>query len=215
MTAPVKTVAEAKAKALNTTGAALKRAGGLVAAFPSVPEPEGKVVPTIVIQRVEGERPGTTAAKKLLKNKVNAALVMQELVYGTSDLMEVQDHCKVLRAYGETAAAGDISNLKEMLAVQAVVLDGIFTQFARRAALSKGVDDLERMMRVALKAQSQSRCAVESLALIQQGPPIFSKQTNIAQNGGQQQVNNGVVPPAASPVAPRARARKLTVGKTN
>jgi hypothetical protein len=71
------------------------------------------------------------------------------------------------------------------------------------------------LMRVALKAQSQSRCTIDSLADIKNPRPVFAKQTNIA-NGpqqvnsttGPQQVNNG------HPSAP-ARAENENPSPTN
>jgi hypothetical protein len=45
-------------------------------------------------------------------------------------------------------------------------------------------------MRLALKAQSQSRATVETLAAIKNPPVVFARQANIAH--GPQQVNNGL-----------------------
>lgn len=42
-----------------------------------------------------------------------------------------------------------------------------------------------------LKAQSQCRATLETLAAIKVGPAIFARQANIAH--GPQQVNNGVI----------------------
>jgi hypothetical protein len=45
-------------------------------------------------------------------------------------------------------------------------------------------------MRLALKAQSQSRATVETLAAIKNPPVVYARQANFA--AGHQQVNNGV-----------------------
>jgi hypothetical protein len=59
-------------------------------------------------------------------------------------------------------------------------------------------------MRLALKAQSQSRATVETLAAIKNPPVVYARQANFA--AGHQQVNNGV----------RHRARgKLKVRRPN
>ena len=55
-------------------------------------------------------------------------------------------------------------------------------------------------MKCALRAQSQCRATLETLATIK-NPPVFAKQANIAR--GPQQVNNGPMP-AADP----SRARE-------
>ena len=55
-------------------------------------------------------------------------------------------------------------------------------------------------MRMAMKAQNQCRMTLETLATIKNPPVVFARQANI-NNGGQQQVNNGVKPAAALPGA--------------
>ena len=81
-----------------------------------------------------------------------------------------------------------------MLSAQAVAFNAVFAEMARRAALNMGehIGATESYMRPALKAQSQSRATVETLATIKNPPVVFARQTNI-NNGGQQQVNNGVL----------------------
>lgn len=57
----------------------------------------------------------------------------------------------------------------------------------------------ERLLRLALKAQSNCRATAEALAAIQNPPTVFARQANIAN--GPQQINNGT---------PSSRARKST-----
>ena len=52
----------------------------------------------------------------------------------------------------------------------------------------------EGNVRVALRAQSQCRATLETLAAIKNPPIVYARQANIAQ--GPQQVNNGVAPPS-------------------
>ena len=51
---------------------------------------------------------------------------------------------------------------------------------------------MDRYLRLALKAQSQCRATLETLATIKNPPVIYAKQANIAN--GPQQVNNGSLP---------------------
>jgi hypothetical protein len=55
--------------------------------------------------------------------------------------------------------------------------------------------NLEGFMRLALRAQSQCRATLETLATIKNPPVVFARQANIAN--GPQQVNNGVPAPAS------------------
>lgn len=104
-----------------------------------------------------------------------------------------------LRDQGEAVNRGDLAASERMLSAQAVALNAVFCEMARRAALNMGehLGATESYMRLALKAQSQSRATVETLAAIKNPPVVFARQANI-NNGGQQQVNNGAEPPLTS-----------------
>ena len=73
---------------------------------------------------------------------------------------------------------------------------------ARRAAANMGeyLPATETYLRLALKAQSQCRATLETLAAIKNPPIIFAEQANVTT--GPQQINNGAT------VAPRAPAAK-------
>jgi hypothetical protein len=111
-----------------------------------------------------------------------------------------------LRDQGAAVNRGDLAAAERMLSAQAVALNAVFAEMARRAALNMGehLGATESYMRLALKAQSQSRATVETLAAIKNPPVVFARQANI-NNGGQQQVNNGAAPDHASNSA-QARA---------
>ena len=87
---------------------------------------------------------------------------------------------------------GDLDRAEEMLIVQAHSLDVIFSTLAQRAAANAGVymGTCETYLRLALKAQSQCRATLETLAPIKNPPVIYGRLANIAN--GPQQVNNGV-----------------------
>ena len=68
---------------------------------------------------------------------------------------------------------------------------------ARRAANQEYLKQYESYLRMALKAQNQSRMTLETLAKIKNPPVVFAKQANINQGNGNQQVNNGTPAPAS------------------
>jgi hypothetical protein len=94
-----------------------------------------------------------------------------------------------LAKQSESIKAGDLSSVEEMLYGQAVALQTIFTSLTRRSAQNAGefMDAADKYMRLALKAQSQCRATLETLAIIK-NPQPYIKQANISQ--GPQQVNN-------------------------
>lgn len=115
--------------------------------------------------------------------------------------LSMADMVDSLEASGKAVNSGDMKAAEQMLAAQAVSLNAIFAEMARRAALNMGqyLDATDRYMRMALKAQSQCRTTLETLSTIKNPPVVFAKQANISN--GPQQVNNGqqqVVNPATS-----------------
>jgi hypothetical protein len=103
---------------------------------------------------------------------------------------------RLVRDEVEKVWKGDLSGLEATLTAQAINLDKIFNEMARRAASNMGQyrDSMEVYMKLALKAQSQCRTTLQTLAEIKNPQPVaFVKQANIAH--GPQQINNGTPPP--------------------
>ena len=109
----------------------------------------------------------------------------------------ITDRMEALEAQVRAVQGGDMKRAEAMLVAQAHSLDAIFNEMARRAAhnMREHVQATEIFMRLALRAQSQSRATLETLAAIKNPPVIFAKQANIAH--GPQQVNNGIAAPVA------------------
>lgn len=112
--------------------------------------------------------------------------------------LSLTEMVSAVRDHGTAVNAGDMAGLERMLVGQTVALNAIFGELARRAALNLGehLPAAEIYLKLALKAQSQSRATAETLAAIKQGPVVIARQANI-NNGGQQQVNNGPTPARA------------------
>lgn len=120
-----------------------------------------------------------------------AAVAQSFSIYGELDFFAVADQ---LSDQCALAHGGDLKRAESMLTAQAHSLDAIFANLARRAALNVGehLGAAETYLRLALKAQSQCRATLETLATIKNPPVVFAKQFNMA--GGHQQVNNGGSP---------------------
>ncbi|MGH7057002.1 MAG: hypothetical protein ACREFZ_03835 [Acetobacteraceae bacterium] len=92
----------------------------------------------------------------------------------------------------QLVSSGDLRRAEAILTTQAHTLDAIFNNLARRAALNmrEYINAGETYLRLALKAQTQCRATLETLAAIKNPQPVaFVRQANIAH--GPQQVNNG------------------------
>lgn len=94
---------------------------------------------------------------------------------------------KVKRVQG-----GDMRLIEAMLYGQAMTLQTMFTNLARRAVNQEHLKQFQTHLTLALKAQAQCRSTLEALAEIKNPRSVaFVKQANIANN---QQVNNGTSP---------------------
>lgn len=82
---------------------------------------------------------------------------------------------------------GDLSHYRSMLAAQAISLNSIFTELSRRAALNMGdyLGATETYMRLALKAQAQSRATVEALERLANGREQTVRYVHVDNRGGQ------------------------------
>lgn len=138
---------------------------------------------------------------------VGNARSLVEFGRGTFGELSLTDCVTALAATAKGLNSGDLSAAVTMLSSQAVALNAMFGELARRSALNMNeyLDVSERYMRLALKAQGQCRATLETLAAIKNPPVVFARQANI-NNGGQQQVNNGAMPAHDTEAAQGSRA---------
>jgi len=158
-------------------------------------EPEKEDPKALRVHQQQAESKADSLAHTALRPTVQAALTL--LDYNkTFGEMSVNTLIDDLGKQCGLANKGDLSRAEALLTAQAHTLDAIFNNLARRAALNMGqyVNAAETYLRLALKAQSQCRATLETLAEIKNPQPVaFVRQANIAH--GPQQVNNGIAPP--------------------
>ena len=103
--------------------------------------------------------------------------------------------CEINKQAQKIAETNEMDFGIKMLVSQAKALDTLFNALARRAGNNMGhyIDTVDTYMKLALKAQAQSRCTWETISKIKNPPnATFVKQANIAH--GNQQINNGPSP---------------------
>ena len=125
-------------------------------------------------------------AKLVTSSTLSAATLKQ--FSGAGDDMEVSDLVREMKKAGDEAVAGDLGRVERMLANQLLTLDALFNTLAQRSGRQETFKGIEVLMRLALKAQAQTRATAETLSIIK-NPMPYIKQANIAN--GHQQVNNG------------------------
>jgi hypothetical protein len=135
-----------------------------------------------------------------LSSSISAAVVTEAYlrpVYGkdTLDLGGLSHHLseRAQALQGDTP----LKQVEGMLLSQAHALNSMFTALARKATEQEYLKPMETYTRLALKAQSQCRATLETLADIKQPRHVvIAQQANLAH---QQQVNNGTGQPGSAP----------------
>ena len=115
-------------------------------------------------------------------------------MWGGIDVPSLTD---VLRDQAAAVNRGELNHVEAMLMNQATALQSLFARLAERGMSCDTIVPFEANLRMALRAQSQCRATLETLAAIKNPPMVFAKQANINQGNGNQQVNNGTSDPAS------------------
>ena len=158
----------------------------------------------------------TMTAQTLTRPEIGAAAIMEKWQPDTYDVNVLADELAVqIKAVNQ----GDMQRTEGLLISQAQALDAIFTNLMRRSVSQTNATHWEMYMRMGMKAQSQCRATLQVLAEMKNPRPVaFVKQANI-NNGGNQQVNNGValdtIPSPAPARENETEKNKLLEGMTN
>lgn len=103
------------------------------------------------------------------------------------------DFGRAMQAKAKAAMTGDLTMATELLTAQALSLDALFGELARRAAMNMGDYPVaaERYARLAFKAQSNSRAAIEALAKLHQPREQVLRHVHVNE-GGQAVIANNI-----------------------
>lgn len=106
--------------------------------------------------------------------------------FGSGHESSIEHDLKVIKEAMAQAEQGDKAFASGMLAAQAMSLDAIFTELARRSAINMGEyrDAAERYMKLALKAQANCRATLEALTKLHQPREQTVKHVHV-NDGGQ------------------------------
>lgn len=140
---------------------------------------------TLTVKALKGETQARAMARISLTPNVKAAITLRAASKPTLGDLVLNDLADELASCIAAARNDDLSWLKEVLAAQAVVLDGLFHDLAQRGLLNAGVclNAAEAYMRLAIKAQSQCRATVEALNAMKHLPNVnVVRQANVGQN---------------------------------
>lgn len=153
---------------------------------------------TLRLAEIEGKSRDRVVAEIGLSAVASNAVTTCKFAKGSFGELDLTTSIEVLREKVAKVNGGDLSGVESTLTAQATALDAIFTELARRGAMNMGeyLGAAETYLRLALKAQSQCRATLETLANIKNPPVAYVRQANIAH--GHQQVNNGTCAPSCA-----------------
>jgi hypothetical protein len=141
--------------------------------------------------RIEGE-PGQTddqfKAKQFLRPTLRSAITVLQCDYASLKDIDIKALMDELGSQVSQVSKGDLGRGEAMLTAQAHTLDALFHKLTQKALSADYTNQLETYMRLALKAQNQTRTTWEAISRIQNPTVNYVKQANIAHN---QQINNG------------------------
>jgi len=139
-------------------------------------------------QEPKGREPLAATAPEL-----SAVAVLMQFGYSVQPDSDVEMILEI-QAMQARLATGNLSDAENMLMSQAVALQGIFASLSTAAKTAlrgkNGIQTMQTMMSLALRAQSGSRATLQALGDLKfPRQATFIKQANVAN--GHQQVNNG------------------------
>ena len=125
---------------------------------------------------------------KLLTTSSALSAVTLKRYSGAGDGIDMTDLLDEMTKAGDEVVGGNMGRVERMLANQAMTLDAIFNDMAKRSGRQEQYKGIEVLMWLALKAQARS--TAEALALLK-NPQPYIRQANMTT--GPQQINNGSV----------------------
>lgn len=141
----------------------------------------------LTVQAKPGESEAKGLAKVGLDPVANASATTRQFAKPIFGELAITGLFEALDDEVRAVKKGDLSSQRAMLATQAFALNSIFTELARRAGANMGeyMGATESYMRLALKAQAQSRATIEALERLANGREQTVKHVHVDNRGGQ------------------------------
>lgn len=154
-------------------------------------KPTGGMEPNnaLTVEQTTEETGAQAMARKLLqptlKNAAAASAFTGKMMGTDLEMPGIGDYADHIHAVTHDAAGGDIGMASKILAAQAVTLDSMFAELARRAAMNMGeyINAAERYGRLALKAQSNCRTTLEALVKLHQPREQTVRHVHVNEGG--------------------------------
>jgi hypothetical protein len=144
---------------------------------------------SLPVRKEPGETEALSTARVVMESNFRHGLTVAQVLkvpFGSADFtVGIGDYADAIAEKAAAAQKGDLRFASRMLAAQAVTLDTIFGEMARRMALNMGdyLGATETYGRIAMKAQAQSRAALETLAKLHQPREQTVRHVHVNEGG--------------------------------
>lgn len=165
---------------------------------------------TLRVEAKQEESREQLIARLAVNGTASNAWTLTTFSAGTFGEVSLSECIDAMRDRAKAVNSGNLAGVESLLMSQALALNAMFGELARRAHLNMGehMSATESYMKLALKAQAQCRSTLEALAEIKAPRSVaFVAQANVAN--GPQQVNNGTPAPAARTEKPATPQNEL------
>ncbi|KRA81669.1 hypothetical protein ASD76_12595 [Altererythrobacter sp. Root672] len=140
------------------------------------------------VEKRADEKVGRTLARITLDpqtRNANLAMSFGSQMFGDQFKPDIAESSAVLAEEIQRAMKGDLSLASRIYTSQAISLDAVFTDMARRSGNNMGQypDAADRYMRLALKAQAACRSTLEALARLHQPREQTVRHVHVNEGG--------------------------------
>ena len=143
----------------------------------------------LTVEQTTDETGAQAMARKLLephlRHALSASAYASKLLGSDIEGPGIMDFVGHVQSATAKAEAGDLTIASRLLTAQAITLDSMFTELARRTATNMGeyINAAERCGRLALKAQSNCRATLETLAKLHQPREQTVRHVHVNEGG--------------------------------
>lgn len=180
----------------------------------------------VIVEATKDESEADTMARAMtspfLRHGILSKGVADKMIGKLPGEPQIDDYGRSIKARAAETGKGDLALASDLLTSQALTLDAMFTELARRATLNMGdyINASEIYARLALKAQANSRAAIEALVRmhqpreqtvkhvhVNQGAQAvvadnFHHQTGAGENGNPSEQSHATEPAGQCPALP-------------
>lgn len=143
----------------------------------------------LTVAKIDTESDALATAKAILAPDFRHGMAVAQLhskgLGQTPFAPGMGDYADALKETGDKAAKGELAFVSRMLATQAITLDNMFAELARRMSMniSEYLGATETYARIALKAQANSRATLEALVKLHQPREQTVRHVHVNEGG--------------------------------